>query len=226
MSDQTENPTSGPSPTTTEALRFGPSKNPPRPPRPLQAVGSVAEADQPQPEPTSDPLSTGTESTWPNRDVADHAESALGRVAQGATSSRASTRAAAAELAPMIGTALQAAGVLVHERRIPGGVRETEDGLALLWVPTNDEAQSMALPLARIAARHMPEGVGPDSDWGDALAFTMAAGGFAIGQVQTERTLRAAGAAPVAEPTLEPESVEAPMATPQTLGAQGNPLVW
>jgi hypothetical protein len=93
--------------------------------------------------------------------------------------------------------------MVLHARRAPEGQRIVEDPdtgqqqVALIWVPTTHEAFEVATPLARIAARRMPEGIGEDSDIADAFGAVLAAGLFTVGQLMLERQYRAAQGPPV-----------------------------
>lgn len=197
MTDRSESPTS-PNPDPDEgSVRFAPPS-------------------RPQPQPTVDPTPTEPDeglgetfleepmgesrSRWNarNRDeLADRAETALKAAVSGRGSSQASIDRAAAGLSPTIGALLQGAGMVVHARRTPGGQRLVDQAgnVAAIWVPTDDEAHGVAVPLARIAARHMPEGMGEDNDLSDALGAVLATGLFTIAQIAAERAWRAQVAA-------------------------------
>ena len=187
MSDQTESPTLDPEPTPEGAIRFAPSNRPqPAPP--------------PQPAPTDPgPATEPIRSSGSNQrdELGDNAAKALRGAVSGAGSSRASIEAAAGTLSPVLVAVLQGGGMVVHARRTPEGQRIVEDPatkaqqIALIWVPTTDEAEQVAGPLARIAARRMPEGIGEDSDIADAFGAVLAAGLFTIGQLLLERQWRA-----------------------------------
>lgn len=190
MSDQTASPTLDREPTPEGAIRFAPSNRP-----------------QPAPSPQPDPADLGPDPTEPapirssgpnpRGELGDNAAKALRGAVSGAGSSRASIEAAAGTLSPVLVAVLQGGGMVVHTRRTPEGQRIVEDPatkaqqVALIWVPTTDEAEQVAGPLARIAARRMPDGIGEDSDIADAFGAVLAAGLFTVGQLLLERQWRA-----------------------------------
>ena len=157
-----------------------------------QATTARLPGFRPQPPPTTDTIDPAVTTTRPGRPQEASQGPQVGSAPVGGDAGPAElpgpptptpSPASSESYRQAIAMGLQVGTLAINARLDPAGSR---------WLPTDEEVEAMAEPLARIAARHSPVTVGGSSDVMDGIEATVAVGGYVFRNIIEAKIAEAA----------------------------------